>query len=77
MAEGVMGENSSPLFTYSQIATIRESNEGFACRSLNQAKFDHSEKLPEANLCIAFLLGLSGSPTRLTTLLKATFFSEK
>ena len=62
---------------YSRSATVRESNKRSACKILNHAKFDHSERLPEGDLCIALLLGFSGSPTRLTTLLKAVFFSRK
>ena len=61
------------VLVYSQIATIRESNKGFACRILNHAKFDHSERLPEGDLCIALLLGFSGSPTHRMTLFKAVF----
>ena len=64
---------SSQIATYSWIAIIRTSDKEVACRILNHAKFDRSERLPERELYIALLFG---SPTRLTTLLKAVF-SEK
>ena len=51
-----------------------ESNQGFACKILNYAKFAQQERLPEGDVCIALFLGFSGSPTGLTTLLKAVLF---
>ena len=51
--------------------------ENAACKILNHAKFGHLERLPEADFCIALPLGFSGSPTLLTSLLKAVSYVRK